>query len=131
MTEPVKFKAIQPVLTVISGAALGLCVAITSVGAGALGSVMMMFLYPLRMTPPSYFCSRYYSCYSTGCCIWYWLSFCGFSGLANVCKPFAWLYTNGYVRVHDGAKSLWSKNSSVSSPHLIIGIYQSSNINFP
>jgi len=46
-----RFKAMQPGLTVISGALLGLCVALTSVGAGALGSVMLLFLYPLRMTP--------------------------------------------------------------------------------
>jgi hypothetical protein len=46
-----RFKAIQPVLTVISGGLLGLCVALTSVGAGALGSAMLLFLYPLRMTP--------------------------------------------------------------------------------
>ena len=46
-----RFKAMQPGLTVISGAVLGLCVALTSVGAGALGSVMLLFLYPLRMTP--------------------------------------------------------------------------------
>lgn len=46
-----RFKAVQPVLTVVSGAVLGLCVALTSVGAGALGSVMLLFLYPLRMTP--------------------------------------------------------------------------------
>jgi uncharacterized protein len=49
--EPEKFKAMQPKLTVLAGAALGLCVALTSVGAGALGSVMLMYLYPLRMTP--------------------------------------------------------------------------------
>ena len=30
---------------------MGLCVALTSVGAGALGSVMLLYLYPLRMTP--------------------------------------------------------------------------------
>jgi uncharacterized protein len=49
--QPERFKAIQPVLTVISGGVLGLCVAFTSVGAGALGSVMLLYLYPLRMTP--------------------------------------------------------------------------------
>jgi uncharacterized membrane protein YfcA len=49
--EPEQFKAIQPALTVISGGVLGLCVALTSVGAGALGSVMLRYLYPLRMTP--------------------------------------------------------------------------------
>jgi uncharacterized membrane protein YfcA len=46
-----RFKAIQPALTVVSGGFLGLCVALTSVGAGALGSVMLLYLYPLRMTP--------------------------------------------------------------------------------
>lgn len=46
-----RFKAAQPALTVVSGAILGLCVALTSVGAGALGSVMLLYLYPLRMTP--------------------------------------------------------------------------------
>ena len=49
--EPLRFKAIQPSLTVAAGAVLGLCVALTSVGAGALGSVMLLYLYPLRMTP--------------------------------------------------------------------------------
>lgn len=49
--QPERFKAIQPVLTVASGGILGLCVALTSVGAGALGSVMLLYLYPLRMTP--------------------------------------------------------------------------------
>jgi uncharacterized membrane protein YfcA len=44
-------KQFQPGLTVFGGAVLGLCVALTSVGAGALGSVMLMYLYPLRMTP--------------------------------------------------------------------------------
>lgn len=48
--EPVRFKAIQPLLTVVAGAVLGLCVALTSVGAGALGTVMLLYLYPLRMT---------------------------------------------------------------------------------
>lgn len=49
--QPERFKAIQPALTVISGGVLGLCVALTSVGAGALGSVMLLYLYPLRMMP--------------------------------------------------------------------------------
>lgn len=49
--QPQRFKAAQPVLTVVSGGVLGLCVALTSVGAGALGSVMLLYLYPLRMTP--------------------------------------------------------------------------------
>lgn len=49
--NPSKFKAMQPVVTVLAGATLGVCVALTSVGAGALGSVMLLYLYPLRMTP--------------------------------------------------------------------------------
>lgn len=49
--NPEKFKKVQPVMTVIGGAVLGLSVALTSVGAGALGSVMLLYLYPLRMTP--------------------------------------------------------------------------------
>jgi uncharacterized protein len=49
--QPSSFMSIQPVLTVVSGGLLGLCVALTSVGAGALGSVMLLYLYPLRMTP--------------------------------------------------------------------------------
>lgn len=49
--NPEKFKRTQPGMTVLAGAVLGLCVALTSVGAGALGSVMLLYLYPLRMTP--------------------------------------------------------------------------------
>lgn len=49
--QPLKFKAFQPILTVVAGGTLGVCVALTSVGAGALGSVMLIYLYPLRMTP--------------------------------------------------------------------------------
>lgn len=49
--DPERLKHWQPALTVASGALLGLLVALTSVGAGALGSVMLLALYPLRMTP--------------------------------------------------------------------------------
>ena len=51
LDKPLEFKALQPGLTVAAGAGLGLCVALTSVGAGALGSVILRYLYPLRMTP--------------------------------------------------------------------------------
>lgn len=51
LEDPAQFKAAQPLLTVLGGATLGICVALTSVGAGALGSVMLLYLYPLRMTP--------------------------------------------------------------------------------
>ncbi|WP_417658066.1 sulfite exporter TauE/SafE family protein [Pseudidiomarina aestuarii] len=51
LSQAGRFQAMQPVLTIVSGATLGLCVALTSVGAGALGSVILLFLYPLRMTP--------------------------------------------------------------------------------
>ncbi len=51
LDNTVQFKSAQPMLTVLAGAALGLCVTLTSVGAGAMGSVILLFLYPLRMTP--------------------------------------------------------------------------------
>jgi hypothetical protein len=41
----------QVMLTVVCGGILGLCVAMTSIGAGVLGSVMLLYLYPCRMTP--------------------------------------------------------------------------------
>jgi hypothetical protein len=46
-----QFKHAQPALTVLGGAVLGVLVTLTSVGAGALGAVMLAYLYPLRMTP--------------------------------------------------------------------------------
>jgi hypothetical protein len=45
------FKEIQPSLTVFSGAILGVLVTLTSIGAGALGAVLLLYLYPLRLTP--------------------------------------------------------------------------------
>jgi len=48
---PQAFRDAQPALTVIAGAVLGLLVTLTSVGAGALGTVMLVYLYPRRMTP--------------------------------------------------------------------------------
>lgn len=51
VSDPTHFKQFQPVLTVIAGALLGAMVALTSIGAGALGAVMLVFLYPLRLTP--------------------------------------------------------------------------------
>lgn len=49
---PVNFKRLQPALTVVAGVALGFLVTLTSVGAGALGVVMLVYLYPYRLTPP-------------------------------------------------------------------------------
>ncbi len=51
-TEATRFKAVQKPLTVIAGVLLGLLVTLTSVGAGALGVVMLTYLYPFRLTPP-------------------------------------------------------------------------------
>ena len=48
---PVIFKQWQPGLTVIAGAVVGCLVSLTSVGAGALGTVAMAYLYPYRLTP--------------------------------------------------------------------------------
>lgn len=41
----------QAMLTVLFGAALGVMVTFTSIGAGALGVVVLACLYPLRLTP--------------------------------------------------------------------------------
>jgi uncharacterized membrane protein YfcA len=40
----------KPALTVLTGLALGVAVSLTSVGAGALGTVALLYLYPLRLT---------------------------------------------------------------------------------
>jgi hypothetical protein len=48
---PVRFKAVQRPLTVATGAVLGVLVALTSIGAGALGTTFLVYLYPLRLTP--------------------------------------------------------------------------------
>lgn len=49
--EPDRFKAVQRPLTVLTGAVLGILVTLTSIGAGALGTVALVYLYPLRLTP--------------------------------------------------------------------------------
>ncbi|MEY4762330.1 MAG: putative rane transporter protein YjnA [Pseudomonadota bacterium] len=46
-----RFTALQPMLTVFSGALLGFFVTLTSIGAGALGAPLLLFLYPKRLTP--------------------------------------------------------------------------------
>lgn len=51
VNEPVPFLKLQPPLTLLAGVILGVLVTLTSIGAGALGSVMLVFLYPLRLTP--------------------------------------------------------------------------------
>lgn len=48
---PAAFKRVQPGLTVAAGVVLGVMVTMTSIGAGALGTVMLVYLYPLRLTP--------------------------------------------------------------------------------
>jgi hypothetical protein len=48
---PDDFKRAQPALTVLAGAILGVLVSLTSIGAGALGAVMLLYLYPFRMKP--------------------------------------------------------------------------------
>ena len=50
-TDPGRFKLLQAPLTVVAGALLGFLVTLTSVGAGALGVVMLVYLYPYRLTP--------------------------------------------------------------------------------
>ena len=51
--KPIEFKYLQPPLTVLAGAVLGFLVTFTSIGAGALGAVMLLYLYPLRLTASS------------------------------------------------------------------------------
>lgn len=46
-----RFKYLQTPLTVVAGALIGCVVTLTSVGAGAFGAVILLYLYPLRMTP--------------------------------------------------------------------------------
>lgn len=50
-SKPIPFKAMQPPLTVLAGVILGFLVTFTSIGAGALGAVMLLYLYPRRLTP--------------------------------------------------------------------------------
>lgn len=47
---PERFKHLQPALTVGAGVILGVLVTLTSIGAGALGTVMLVYLYPYRMS---------------------------------------------------------------------------------
>nr|WP_234397308.1 sulfite exporter TauE/SafE family protein [Polynucleobacter asymbioticus] len=45
------FKRWQPFLTILAGITLGALVTLTSIGAGAIGVVMLTYLYPLRLKP--------------------------------------------------------------------------------
>jgi len=49
-TTAARYKLRQPALTMLAGALLGVMVTLTSVGAGALGAVLLFALYPLRMS---------------------------------------------------------------------------------
>jgi len=51
LEHSVMFKRSQPLLTVMAGILLGVLVTLTSIGAGALGVVLLTYLYPLRLTP--------------------------------------------------------------------------------
>lgn len=51
LSQPRQFKTIQPFLTVSAGVLLGVLVSLTSIGAGTLGSLFLIYLYPLRMVP--------------------------------------------------------------------------------
>jgi uncharacterized protein len=44
------YRRYQPQLTIVAGAVLGVLVTLTSIGAGALGAMLLMTLYPLRMS---------------------------------------------------------------------------------
>jgi hypothetical protein len=47
-----RFVSWQRSATVVAGALLGILVTLTSVGAGALGVVVLVYLYPTRLSPP-------------------------------------------------------------------------------
>ena len=49
---PERFKRFQSAMTVAAGAILGFLVTLTSVGAGAIGAVMLVYLYPKRLRGP-------------------------------------------------------------------------------
>lgn len=49
--QPQIFKRLQGPATNAFGVVLGVCVSLTSVGAGAIGTLVLMLLYPLRMSP--------------------------------------------------------------------------------
>ena len=46
---PMRYRAMQPPVTVLAGAILGVLVTLTSVSAGALGTVLLLYIYPFRM----------------------------------------------------------------------------------
>jgi len=46
------FMRLQAPLTVATGAVLGVLVSLSSIGSGALGIVFLVYLYPVRLTPP-------------------------------------------------------------------------------
>ena len=49
VTDTTRFKRWQAPLTVLAGVIMGVLVTLTSIGAGALGTVMLVYLYPLRL----------------------------------------------------------------------------------
>jgi uncharacterized membrane protein YfcA len=51
IADPEHFKSMQLPLTILSGIVLGVLVSLTSIGAGAIGATMLIYLYPLRMKP--------------------------------------------------------------------------------
>lgn len=52
LTDVDHFKKLQKPLTIVAGSILGITVTLTSIGAGALGAVMLAYLYPIRLTAP-------------------------------------------------------------------------------
>lgn len=51
VTVPTNLKTLQSPLTVFAGVGLGSVVTLTSVGAGALGTIILLYMYPYRLTP--------------------------------------------------------------------------------
>lgn len=51
LTRSSRLRTLQTQLTVFAGIVLGIVVTLTSIGAGALGTVMLVYLYPARLPP--------------------------------------------------------------------------------
>jgi uncharacterized membrane protein YfcA len=51
ISNEASFRRVQAPLTVVAGGLLGFLVTFTSIGAGALGTVFLTYLYPLRLNP--------------------------------------------------------------------------------
>lgn len=112
LDNPSRFKGLQPALTVFAGLVLGLCVALTSVGAGALGSVILLYLYPLRMTPHRLVATDIM--HAMPLALVAGLSVCRHGRRAPADQPACWIYSYGCARKLAEPKPQWALDSGVA-----------------